>query len=187
MSWSWPSPVLLPTGNFSYTVGRMKNAGLATSPSFLFGLLPHPTLLIFYTQANGRYLVITCFFPFNSFLMRWLETISRWLFCFIQICVSACRQKYLNYAHSAVAFPLFFYSSTRNWSCGPFQVFFLRYTYKARRASPISTSISTTSTSTTLLDVPTLPYLTLHYSPSREVGRYYTRKEVRYRTSHKSI
>lgn len=66
----------------------------------------------------------------------------------------------------AVAFPVFFNSSSRNWSCVPFQVFFLRYTYKARRASPISTS---TSTSTTLLDVPTLPYRTLHYSPSREV------------------
>lgn len=67
----------------------------------------------------------------------------------------------------------FFYSSTRNWSCVPFQVFFLRYTYKARRASPISTS---TSTSTTLLDVPTLPYLTLHYSPSREVDTIQERK-----------
>lgn len=108
--------------------------------------------------------------------MTWLETISRWLFFFIQICVSACRQKYLNYAHSAVAFPVFFNSSSRNWSCAPFQVFFLRYTYKARRASPISTSISTTSTSTTLLDVPTLPYLTLHYSPSREVDTIQERK-----------
>lgn len=74
----------------------------------------------------------------------------------------------------AVAFLVFFYSSTRNWSCVPFQVFFLRYTYKARRASPISTS---TSTSTTLLDVPTLPYLTLHYSPLERYCRYYTRKE----------
>lgn len=72
----------------------------------------------------------------------------------------------------AVAFLVFFFTLQPEIGRAlPFRYSF--YTNKARRASPISTS---TSTSTTLLDVPTLPYLTLHYSPSREVNTIQERK-----------
>lgn len=71
----------------------------------------------------------------------------------------------------AVAFLVFFTLQPEIGRALPFRYSF--YTYKARRASPISTS---TSTSTTLLDVPTLSYLTLHYSPSKEVDTIQERK-----------
>lgn len=93
--------------------------------------------------------------------MRWLETISKWLFFFIQICVSACRQKYLNYAHSAVAFPVFF---TLQPEIGRALLpILIKHTRRDElRRFPLPLPLP-------LLFWMYLPYLTLHYSPSREV------------------
>lgn len=62
----------------------------------------------------------------------------------------------------AVAFLVFLTLQPEIGRALPFRYSF--YTYKARRASPISTSTSTTSTSTSTLFWMYLPYLTLPYT-----------------------
>lgn len=88
--------------------------------------------------------------------------------------MSACRQKYLNYAHSAVAFLVFFTLQPEIGRAFPF-----RYSFSGthtRRDELRRFPLPLLGTSTTPDTYPTLPYLTLHNSPSREVDTIQERK-----------
>lgn len=104
-------------------------------------------------------------------MIRWLETISRWLF--------------LLHPNLRVGMQTKVFELCPQCRC--ISLFFFTLQPEIGRAFPFRYSISGTHTRRdelrrfplpllllplplgTLLDVPTLPYLTLHYSPSREV------------------